>query len=59
MEWRTVADEPNRQTYRGCDGVRRFAVEISEAGAGRFDDVMAFEDFIDLWGPGGVRPRGG
>jgi ketosteroid isomerase-like protein len=47
-EWRTAADEPNPQTYRGRDGVRRFAAEISEVWAGRFDEVMEFEDFIDL-----------
>ena len=48
MEWRTAADEPNPQSYCGRDGVRRFAAEISEAWANRFDDVMKFEDFIDL-----------
>jgi ketosteroid isomerase-like protein len=47
-EWRTAADEPNPQTYRGHDGIRRFAAEISEAWDGRFDDVMEFDDFIDL-----------
>jgi ketosteroid isomerase-like protein len=47
-EWRTAADEPNPQTYRGHDGMRRFAAEISEAWDGRFDDVMEFDDFIDL-----------
>ena len=48
VEWRTAADEPSPQTYRGCDGVRRFAAEISEAWMDRFDDAMEFEDFIDL-----------
>jgi ketosteroid isomerase-like protein len=47
-EWRTAADEPNPQTYRGHDGIRRFAAEISEAWDGRFDDVMEFDDFVDL-----------
>jgi ketosteroid isomerase-like protein len=47
-EWRTAADEPNPETVRGHDGLRRFAAEIGEAWAGRFDDVMEFEDFIDL-----------
>jgi ketosteroid isomerase-like protein len=47
-EWRTAADEPSPQTYRGHDGLRRFAGEISEVWAGRFDEVMEFEDFIDL-----------
>jgi ketosteroid isomerase-like protein len=48
VEWRTAADEPNPETYRGRDGVRRFAAEIAEAWADRFDDVMEFEDFTDL-----------
>jgi ketosteroid isomerase-like protein len=48
IEWRTAADEPNPGTFRGSDGVRRFAAEITEAWSGRFDDVMEFEDFIDL-----------
>jgi ketosteroid isomerase-like protein len=47
-EWSTAADEPNPETFRGHDGLRRFAAEISEAWADRFDDVMEFEDFIDL-----------
>jgi ketosteroid isomerase-like protein len=47
-EWRTAADEPNAQTYRGHDGIRRFVAEISEAWAGRFNDTIEFEDFIDL-----------
>jgi ketosteroid isomerase-like protein len=48
VEWRTAADEPNPQTYRGCDDLRSFAADISEAWADRFDDVMVFEGFIDL-----------
>ena len=48
VEWRTAADEPNPQTYRGRDGLRRFAADISEAWMDRFDDVMQFEAFIDL-----------
>ena len=47
-EWRTAADEPNPETYRGHEGVRRFAAEIAEAWTGRFDDVVTFDDFIDL-----------
>jgi ketosteroid isomerase-like protein len=47
-EWRTAADEPNPETYRGHGGVRRFAAEISEAWTDRFADVMTFEGFIDL-----------
>ncbi len=48
VEWRTAADEPNARTYRGADGLRRFAADISEVWADRFDDVMVFESFIDL-----------
>jgi ketosteroid isomerase-like protein len=48
VEWRTAADEPNPQTYRGSDGLRHFAADISEAWADRFDDVMVFEGFLDL-----------
>jgi ketosteroid isomerase-like protein len=47
-EWRSASDEPNAQTYHGHDGIRRFAAEISEAWAGRFNDTIEFEDFIDL-----------
>jgi ketosteroid isomerase-like protein len=48
IEWRTASDEPNPETFRGSDGVRRFAAEITEAWAGRFDDRMKFDDFVDL-----------
>lgn len=48
VEWQTAADEPNPRTYRGADGLRRFADDISEAWADRFGDVMVFEGFIDL-----------
>jgi ketosteroid isomerase-like protein len=48
IEWRTAADEPNPRTYRGFDGLRLFAADISEAWADRFDGAMEVEDFIDL-----------
>jgi ketosteroid isomerase-like protein len=48
VEWTTASDEPNPQTFHGHDGVRRFASEIAEAWSGRFDDVMRFDDFLDL-----------
>jgi ketosteroid isomerase-like protein len=48
IEWRTAADEPNPQTYQGHDGLKRFAAEIAEAWEGRFDDVMEFDDLVDL-----------
>jgi ketosteroid isomerase-like protein len=47
-EWRTASDEPSPETYRGHDGVRRFAAEIGDVWEGRFDDVMEFDDFVDL-----------
>lgn len=46
--WTTASDEPERLVYRGWEGLRQLAADISEAWAGRFDDVMEFEDFIDL-----------
>jgi ketosteroid isomerase-like protein len=48
VEWTTAGDEPEPHTYRGFDGLRRFAADISEAWADRFGGVMEFEDFIDL-----------
>jgi ketosteroid isomerase-like protein len=48
VEWTTAADEPNPQVYRGHEGLRRFAAEISEAWMDRFDDLMKFEAFIAL-----------
>jgi ketosteroid isomerase-like protein len=48
VEWRTASDEPNPRTYRGCDDLRSFTADISEAWADRFDDVMVFDGFIDL-----------
>jgi ketosteroid isomerase-like protein len=46
--WTTAADEPNPQTYRGHEGLRRFTADISEAWTDRFGGVMEFESFIDL-----------
>jgi uncharacterized protein len=46
--WTTGADEPDPQTYRGNEGVRRLAADVSEAWVDRFDDVMEFGAFIDL-----------
>src|SRR5918999_1723664 len=55
-EWRTAADEPNPETYRGYEGVRRFAAEISEAWADRFDGVMDLGDWVVV--PWTARLRG-
>jgi ketosteroid isomerase-like protein len=48
VEWRIAADEPYPRTYRGREGLRSFAADISEVWSDRFDDLMVFEDFIDL-----------
>lgn len=46
-EWRTAADEPDRQTYRGIGGLRRFVGSLTDTWDGRFAQVMEFEAFID------------
>jgi ketosteroid isomerase-like protein len=46
-EWRTAADEPDQQTYRGIAALRDFVGSLSEPWADRFEDVMEFEGFID------------
>jgi ketosteroid isomerase-like protein len=48
IEWTTGADEPDPQTYRGADGMRRFTADTAEAWANRFDGAVQFGDFIDL-----------
>jgi uncharacterized protein len=48
IEWTTGADEPDPQTYRGAEGMRRFTADTTEAWANRFDDAVEFTDFIDL-----------
>jgi ketosteroid isomerase-like protein len=47
VQWRTAADEPDAQTYRGLDEVRRFASGLAAPWQDRFSDTVAFEDFID------------
>ena len=48
IEWTTGADEPDPQTYRGAEGMRRFTVDTTEAWVNRFDDAVRFGEFIDL-----------
>ena len=48
IEWTTGADEPDPQTYRGAEGMRRFIADTGEAWVNRFVGVVTFEDFIDL-----------
>ena len=46
-EWLTAADEPDRQTYRGIEGLRRFVDSLGELWDDRFADVMQFGEFIE------------
>jgi uncharacterized protein len=46
-EWRTAEDEPDQQTYRGIEGLRRFAATIDEPWADRFARTVSADDFID------------
>jgi ketosteroid isomerase-like protein len=46
-EWRTAADEPDQQTYRGIAGLRDFVDSLDDTWEGRFAQVMEFEAFID------------
>jgi ketosteroid isomerase-like protein len=48
IEWSTGADEPDPETYRGAEGMRRFTADSAEAWVNRFDDAVRFADFIDL-----------
>ena len=48
IEWTTGADEPDPQTYRGAEGMRRLTADTTEAWANRFDSAVHFGDFIDL-----------
>jgi ketosteroid isomerase-like protein len=61
-EWRTASDEPDRQTYRGIDGLRRFVDALGEPWVDRFGGVMKFEDLVDCgeWvvAPWSARVRG-
>ena len=46
-EWRTASDEPDRQTYRGIDGLRRLAATIDEPWEDRFERTVSADAFID------------
>jgi ketosteroid isomerase-like protein len=46
-EWRTAADEPDQQTYRGLAGLRKFVASLTDLWEDRFAHVMEFEGFID------------
>jgi uncharacterized protein len=45
--WCTASDEPDQQTYRGLDGLRKLVASLDELWEGRFAGTMTFEDFID------------
>jgi ketosteroid isomerase-like protein len=47
VQWRTAADEPDAQTYRGLHEVRRFAAGLAAPWQDRFGPTVAFEDFIN------------
>jgi ketosteroid isomerase-like protein len=45
-EWRTASDEPDAQTYRGMDGLRRLVATVAEPWDDRFKGSVVLEDFI-------------
>jgi len=45
-EWRTAADEPDQETFRGPEGLRAFVRSLTDLWQDRFDGVTQFEDFI-------------
>jgi ketosteroid isomerase-like protein len=45
-EWRTASDEPDSQTYRGIDGLRRLVAAVAEPWENRFQGSVVLEDFI-------------
>ena len=45
-EWRTASDEPDSQTYRGVDGLRRLVAAIAEPWEDRFKRSVELQDFI-------------
>ena len=46
-EWRTAADEPDQQTYRGIPSLRAFVGSLTDTWEDRFGGLMEFEAFID------------
>jgi ketosteroid isomerase-like protein len=45
-EWRTASDEPDAQTYRGMEGLRRLVATVAEPWDDRFKGSVVLEDFI-------------
>lgn len=47
VEWRTAADEPDTQVYRGHDGVRRLVEAWGELWEAGFEATAEPQEFID------------
>jgi ketosteroid isomerase-like protein len=45
-EWRTAADEPDCETYKGIDALRRLIAMLADPWENRFDGAVELEDFI-------------
>jgi ketosteroid isomerase-like protein len=45
-EWRTASDEPDAQTYKGIEGLRRLVATVAEPWENRFSGSVVLEDFI-------------
>jgi ketosteroid isomerase-like protein len=43
-EWRTASDEPDSQTYRGIEGLRRLVATLAEPWDNRFDGSVQLEE---------------
>jgi ketosteroid isomerase-like protein len=54
-EWRTASDEPDSQTYRGIQGLRRLVASLAEPWEDRFERSVELESFISR-GPWVVVP---
>jgi ketosteroid isomerase-like protein len=54
-EWRTASDEPDSQTYRGIEGLRRLVASLAEPWEDRFERSVELESFISR-GPWVVVP---
>lgn len=46
-EWRTAADEPDSQTYRGIDGLRRLVAALAAPWEDRFAAAVELGDFTE------------
>jgi ketosteroid isomerase-like protein len=46
-EWHTADDEPDCETYVGIPALRALMDQLAEPWTNRFDDMVAFERFVD------------